>query len=293
MDTSPAVSGRQRDGADATIYAERNSPATEAHHSEGRLARALAGFVLGAATWMLLARFGVPHIFGLSTSGGEIPFGLAGAAIGLTRFRRWLVWIPASLVMLLAIVSMTSAVVRPARSLIRADPVPATVDAVVVLSSGVTGDGFMRQQGSDRLRKGLELMRSGVAPNLIVTNERRRIGKGEVSTGSDQEKLIALAGIPTFISTGRVRSTHDEAVHVAEMGRRRGWNRIVLVTSPFHSRRACATFERAGLKVSCVPADSRDIAVRSLSEPDDRVAAFSMLIYELAGTIRYRQRGWL
>ncbi len=242
---------------------------------------------------MLLSRFGVPHIFGLSPTGGEIPFGLVGAAIGVTRFRRWLVWISASLVVLLAIVSMTDIVVRPARRLIRFDPVPATADAVVVLSAGVTGDGFMRHQGSDRLRKGVELMREGVAPNLVVTKERRLMGSTEISPSADQEKLIALAAIPTFFSTGWVRSTHDEAVHVAKMARQRGWSRIVLVTSPFHSRRACATFERVGLKVSCVPADSRDIAVRSLSEPDDRVAAFSLLIYELAGTIRYRQRGWI
>jgi len=284
---------RQRDSANPSIYGARTSPASEARRTDGSVVRALTGFVLGVATWMLIARLGVPHIFGFGASGGEIPLGLAGALLGLTRFRTWLLWTAVSLIAVLAVVSMTNIVVRPARSLIRVDPLPRNADAVVVLSAGVTGDGFMPQQGSDRLRKALELVRSGVAPTLVVTRERRLVEKVTVSTNADQDNLIGLAGIPSFITTHWVTSTHDEAVQVARLARQRGWKQIVLVTSPFHSRRACATFEAAGIQVSCAPAQSRDIAVRSLKDPDDRVAAFGMLIYEVAGMLRYRQRGWI
>ena len=65
------------------------------------------------------------------------------------------------------------------------------------------------------------------------------------------------------------------------------------MTSPFHSRRACETFEKVGIAVSCVPADSRDLAVLNLTGPDDRVRAFSMWSYELAGTLRYWLAGWI
>ena len=67
----------------------------------------------------------------------------------------------------------------------------------------------------------------------------------------------------------------------------------MLVTSPFHTRRACRTFETVGLKVTCVPSDSRDIAIRRLAFPHDRLKAFGMWLYEAAGTIRYRQLGWI
>jgi len=287
------VSERQSDGADSSIYGARNAPASEPRETDGRFLRALTGFVLGAATWMLLSRLGFPHIFGLPASGGEVPFGIAGALLGLTRLRRWIAAISASLVALLAIISLTDVVAGPARSLIRRDPIPPAADAVVVLSAGVTGDGFMPQQGSDRLRKALELIQAKRAPTLVVSRERRFISRKPVSSIADQNRMIAMAGVPAFIATGWARSTHDEALYVAKVARHRGWERIILVTSPFHSRRACATFERAGVRVSCVPADSRDIAVHSLRDPDDRIAAFAMLIYEIAGTIRYQQQGWL
>ena len=286
------MSEPQRDSADASIYETRNSAASDPR-SDGRAIRALTGFVMGAAVWLLLSRFGVPHIFGFPSTGGELAFGAVGAVLGLTRFRKLLVWLAALLVALLVVVSFTSVVERPAKSLIRTDRIPKSADAVVVLSAGVTGDGFMPQQGSDRLRKGLELVRSGIAPYLVVSRERRFIGKTQVSSVNDQDKLISMAGVPTFVQTGWARSTRDEALYVARLARDREWKRIVLVTSPFHSRRACATFEWAGVLVSCVPSDSRDISVRSLSDPDDRIAAFGMLMYETAGTIQYHLRGWL
>ena len=287
------MSERQRDSSpDASIYDSRNSAASDISR-DGRAVRAVTGFVVGAAIWLLVSRLGVPHIFGLPTTGGELPFGALGAAIGLTRFRKWLVWIAALLVALLIVVSFTNIVERPAKSLIRTDRIPGSADAVVVLSAGVTGDGFMPQQGSDRLRRGLELVRAGIAPNLVVSRERRFIDRTQVTSVVDQDKLIGMAGVPRFFATGWARSTRDEAVYVARLAKERGWKRIVLVTSPFHSRRACATFEWAGVLVSCIPSDSRDISVRSLRDPDDRIAAFGMLIYETAGTIQYHLRGWL
>jgi hypothetical protein len=45
--------------------------------------------------------------------------------------------------------------------------------------------------------------------------------------------------------------------------------------------------------VTCVPSDSRDIAIGDMSLAHDRLRAFGMLIYETAGTLRYRQKGWL
>jgi uncharacterized SAM-binding protein YcdF (DUF218 family) len=66
-----------------------------------------------------------------------------------------------------------------------------------------------------------------------------------------------------------------------------------VVTSPTHSRRACAAFEREGLAVVCVPAVETQFDVESLEKPNDRVRAFGPVIHERLGLLVYRRRGWI
>jgi uncharacterized SAM-binding protein YcdF (DUF218 family) len=224
---------------------------------------------------------------------GLIPFALAGMLLFLTRFGLVLAWVEMLLVVLLAVIVYTPVISGTARSLIRTDPVPSHADAVVVLSAGITVDGFLQGQGLDRLLTGLALVKRGVAPILIVTREERDIGGHMVNNARDQEGLIALANVVKFVATPLEASTHDEAVAVRRIASQNGWKRILLVTSPFHTRRACATFEHVGLVVSCFPSDSRDIAVHSLRTSGDRIGAFSLWIYEMAATLQYKRRGWV
>ena len=254
--------------------------------------RAVTGLVSATALWMIAGELGLPHIAGLSRFGALPVVALAGALIGLTRFRNVTTWITFAFVAVLAVVAYTGVIERPSARLIRRDATPASADAIVVLSAGVTMDGMLPQQGLDRLLKGIELARAGVAPRIVVTRERMRYDGKWISTADDQNRLVALSGAEV-VATGLVTSTRDEAARTARMAQERGWKRIVLVTSPFHSRRACATFEEAGLAVSCVPADSRDIAVRNLVGADNRVRAFGMWVYEWAATLRYKVAGWI
>ncbi len=244
------------------------------------------------AFWLLLSELGLPHIAGIGRL-GVLPFVvISGAIIGQTFLLRYLTWFAVALTLLLLVVAFTNVVEGPARAMLRSDAVPPSADAIVVLSGGVSADGMLPQQALDRVLKAVQLSRQGVAPLIVLTRERKRIDGEWVTTGSDQERIVSLAGTAT-VATGLASSTRDEALRVAHLARERGWKRVIVVTSAFHARRACATFEKLGLTVSCVPADSRDVAVMSLSEPDDRVRAFAMWSYELAGTLRYRAAGWI
>jgi uncharacterized SAM-binding protein YcdF (DUF218 family) len=284
---------QERVTPDSTIYGPDKPQASKPRVFNNTLPRIASGTVVGAAIWLIIKTLGIPNVFHLPGFGGIVPFAVAGALIGVTRFRRAWAYAGALLVIALLLIAYTPLSVFPARKLIRRDPFPPSADAVVVLSAGVTADGFLSQQGLDRLLKGLQLVRSGSAPILVVTREQRELHGRKVTGARDQDSLAALAGISNVIATPLEASTHDEAVAVALIARRSGWTHIVLVTSPFHSRRACATFEKTGLIVSCVPSDSRDVAVQTLDTADDRVAAFSMWIYEMAATLQYRHKGWV
>lgn len=276
----------------STIYGQ-STLQTSKNGVNSRSTRALIGSSLGGAIWLTISLLGVPAVFHMDSMIGLVPFALAGLLVSLTRFTRVLAWVEALLLMLLAVIVYTPVITGPARTLIRTDPVPPHADAVVVLSAGVTVDGFLQGEGLDRLLTGLALVKGGVAPGLVMTREERDLGDRKVTTAADQDRLVALAGVIRFVATPLEASTHGEALAVKRIADQNGWKRVVLVTSPFHTRRACATFEHVGLLVSCRPSDSRDIAVHSLESPRDRVGAFSMWIYELAATLQYKRHGWV
>ncbi|MEO5580967.1 MAG: YdcF family protein, partial [Gemmatimonadaceae bacterium] len=114
-----------------------------------------------------------------------------------------------------------------------------------------------------------------------------------ITSENDQKRLLALGGVKNAIVTPVINTTREEAIAVARIARDRGWRSVILVTSPAHSGRACATFEKVGLLVSCAPSDSRDVALLALGNGEDRIAAFRLWVYETAGTLWYRRKGWL
>lgn len=285
------MSASNRTEEDAvSIYERPQGSASKARSA--RTSDVLIGASLGAAFWFVVCELGFPRIFGLGRlSLLPVPLVLGGI-IGATRFRQALGWVTSALLVLLLVVGFTPVMEAPTDRLIRRDVMPESADAIVVLSAGVTHDGLLPQQGLDRLLKGIELARSGVAPRIILTRELKKWGGRVITSDADQSRLISFAGTQV-IATGRTASTREEALRVHDLAAKSGWTRLILVTSAFHSRRACETFEKTGLTVSCVPADSRDVAVVNLEGPDDRVRAFAMWSYELAGTIRYWAAGWI
>jgi len=142
-----------------------------------------------------------------------------------------------------------------------------------------------------------ELVHRGVAPRFFTTHVAYwRYGILR-SSDADLRQLVALAGVTDrwIPVTDDVRNTHDEALVVDRRLRQVGAHTIALVTSPMHTRRACATFESVGLRVYCAPAVERgeESETRTPLGEKDRLAAFKYYLYERLGWIEYRRRGWI
>jgi uncharacterized SAM-binding protein YcdF (DUF218 family) len=90
---------------------------------------------------------------------------------------------------------------------------------------------------------------------------------------------------------GPNENTHDEAVSLARTCRDRGWKQVIVVTSPYHSRRACAAVEHEGLSVVCSPSAETRYDLRDLVGSGRR--AFSDVLHERIGLLVYRWRGWI
>ena len=110
----------------------------------------------------------------------------------------------------------------------REDAVPGRADAVVVLA----GD------SGHRLPGGLQLVRRGVAPTLVLSREPRRwrTGRRLCANGGGGFRVVCFRAEPY--------STRGEARTVARLARERGWRSLVVVTSGYHVTRARILFRR-------------------------------------------------
>src|SRR5581483_5007936 len=132
-----------------------------------------------------------------------------------------------------------------ARRLIRADPLQRS-DLIVVL-------------GSFRIERTLEaaaLYREGWAPAIMLLRPPDLMRDGlrqqlhirvPVYLDVQIDVLRQLGVMPSAMepSPGVQDSTRDEAAAIAALARRRGYRRIIVVTSPYHTARAGTLFDRA------------------------------------------------
>jgi uncharacterized SAM-binding protein YcdF (DUF218 family) len=119
---------------------------------------------------------------------------------------------------------------------------PPRADAVVVLS-GTRGT---------RLDGALKLMRSGIAPVLVISNDPET----RVREAIHLCRAGRSEGFSVVCFRPRPANTRGEAEAVSELAARNGWRSIVLVTSRFHVTRARMLFERCfGGKVDAVGVD--------------------------------------
>jgi uncharacterized SAM-binding protein YcdF (DUF218 family) len=214
---------------------------------------------------------------------------LLGSGLALTRLRPILPLVAAALGSLWLAVAFTPLSAWLAEGLVRRDSLQ-PADAVYVLASNVQRDDEPFPGAASRLWRALELVAEGRTSRLVVAEIPPPAGRYEpavrawLSTFQLDRELIVL---------GPVQNTRQEALEVAALCRARGFGRLLVVTSPTHTRRACAAFEREGLAVVCVPAMETQFDLESLLKPTDRMKAFGPVIHERLGLFVYRRRGWI
>lgn len=214
---------------------------------------------------------------------------VVGAMWGATKGRHVLHAVTALMLLLWLVVGYTPLagyLIRPLPLMMQ----PAKADAVVVLSSNIYEDGGFTAAGLSRLVHGLELIQQRYASQLVVTELPAPYN---VNAAANERQANRLGIHCRIDAVGPVRDTHDEAVLIADLARRQGWRRVLLVTSPTHSRRATLLFQRAGFEVISSPCQETRFSVGNPSGPADRRWAFTAYLHEKIGLWVYHRRGWI
>ena len=172
--------------------------------------------------------------------------------------------------------------------LVTAPPQPA--EAIVVFAGGVGESGKAGGGFQERVTQAVALYRAGYAPKLIFSS-------GYVFTLREAEVMKAVAidnGVPAdaILLEEAAKNTYDNVRLTKQMLDRNGWNRILLVSSPYHMRRATMTWSKLAPDVAVVPTP----VPQSQFYTHERGASLEQIrgiIHEYLALVDYWRRGWI
>jgi len=124
------------------------------------------------------------------------------------------------------------------------------VDAIVVFAGGAGESGQPGQGYEERVNYAVELYKKGFSNNLIFSS-------GSVSTFSEPYimRLLALSlGVPenAIALEDKADSTYNNVKFTLEIINKKGYNNLILVSSPYHMRRASLVFKRLSPKKNII-----------------------------------------
>jgi uncharacterized SAM-binding protein YcdF (DUF218 family) len=167
---------------------------------------------------------------------------------------------------------------------------PARADAIVVFAGGVGESGRAGGGAQERLKQAVDLYKAGYAPWMILSS-------GYVYSLREAEVMQATAislGVPpsAIVLEQRAANTYENVRFVDEILSDHHWTRILLVSSPYHMRRALLVWHRQAPGVTVVPTP----APESEFDLHQRGASFEQvraILQEYLAIAAYWRRGWL
>jgi uncharacterized SAM-binding protein YcdF (DUF218 family) len=117
------------------------------------------------------------------------------------------------------------------------DEGPVASDAIVILGD----DNY----NGDRATRAAELLKAGWAPRIVASGRglRSYASIAELEEHDLTDRGVPMTAIVRFAH--RAENTRDEATAISQLMSSRGWKRIILVTSNYHTRRARYICERS------------------------------------------------
>jgi uncharacterized SAM-binding protein YcdF (DUF218 family)/glycosyltransferase involved in cell wall biosynthesis len=185
--------------------------------------------------------------------------------------------------------SHTGVVWQVAEPLRVAEP-PRPADAIVVFAGGVGESGKAGEGYQERVKQAVDLHQAGFAPRIVFAS-------GYTFLFPEAELMKSLAvdqGVPASaiqLET-HAANTRELAASAADLARREGWHTVLLVSSPYHMRRALLTWRKAAPELTVVPTPVPESRFYARGR---RVTAQQIrgIVHEYAAILAYRLQGWL
>ncbi len=163
-------------------------------------------------------------------------------------------------------------------------------DAIVVFAGGVGESGKAGGGSQERIQQAIDLYKRGESSHLVVSS-------GYVYSFPEAEVMRTLAidqGVPpeAIVLEQRSTNTYQNVSFVYRILRERGWASVLLVSSPYHMRRALLVWHRLAPGIDVIP------VAPPRSQFFDHVRGASLeqvraVVHEYLAIVVYWRRGWI
>jgi uncharacterized SAM-binding protein YcdF (DUF218 family)/glycosyltransferase involved in cell wall biosynthesis len=203
--------------------------------------------------------------------------------------RTHIVQIAVALAALYAVVFYTNLVWWAAEPLlVTASAGPA--DAIVVFAGGAGESGKAGGGTQERIERAIDLYKAGRSRHLVLSS-------GYVYSFREAEAMRTVAidrGVPAdaVVLEEHATNTHENVTFVRDVLRAHQWRSVLLVSSPYHMRRALLVWHKAAPDVSVLAAPP----MRSQFYDHTRGASLeqvSGILHEYVAILGYWRRGWI
>ena len=166
---------------------------------------------------------------------------------------------------------------------------PQPADAVVVFAGGVGESGTAGVGVAERVSRAVDLYRGGFASAIVFSS-------GYVFTLREAEMMKAIAvshGVPAdaILLEEGARNTYENVANTNQILNDRGWRRILLVSSPYHMRRATMTWQKLAPSVHVTPTPVHESQFY-VHEDGASLEQLRGLLHEYVAIVAYKLRGW-
>jgi uncharacterized SAM-binding protein YcdF (DUF218 family)/glycosyltransferase involved in cell wall biosynthesis len=167
---------------------------------------------------------------------------------------------------------------------LRVSDTPQRSDAIVVFAGGVGESGRAGGGVQERISKAVALYHEGVAPRLIISS-------GYVFTLREAEVMKAIAvanGVPAeaILLEESAADTYQNVAFTRRILNDHNWRRILLVSSPYHMRRAVMTWRKVApeIEVIATPPAASQFYAHERGASSEQIRG---LLQEYAGIVYY------
>ena len=162
-------------------------------------------------------------------------------------------------------------------------------DAIIVLGGGVDAKtGEMSFKTKERVLSGARLFQQEWASVVVVTGGR--VGKNPFAEAPTMAELLQQNGVPAqaIIQEAQAENTWENAQQALTIAQAQGWTKLIVLTSDFHTYRACKFFRDQGGNIICRAADRSIITQKTFTK---RLLSTKVVLREYLANCYYWLKG--